>query len=214
VPWVEQLREGGRLVAPVRLVPLAGLGAAVIQGRVESQATLVGERIVPGAFVPLTDVALLQWTGPAGEADVVVDVAGSGSAWTSAGWLRKGDKSHGTTLLGALMARPGPLYPGEDAEAFWAYLLATRPTGLTTARTPGTGTAFGCSRPGSMALLSVRTAHYVEAGERAAAETLRRWVAQWRAAGRPGFDQVQLRTARQAHGWRVQATMPTRQSQG
>jgi protein-L-isoaspartate(D-aspartate) O-methyltransferase len=112
------------------------------------------------------------------------------------------------------MARPSPLQPGEDAEDLWAYLLATPPTGLTTAWTPGTGTAFGCSQPGSMALLSVRTAHYVEAGERAAAETLRRWVAQWRAAGRPGFDQVQLRTARQAHGWRVQATMPTRQSQG
>jgi protein-L-isoaspartate O-methyltransferase len=72
----------------------------------------------------------------------------------------------------------------------------------------------GCGQVTVVALLSVRTAHYVEAGERAAAETLRRWVAQWRAAGRPGFDQVQLRTARQAHGWRVQATMPTRQSQG
>jgi protein-L-isoaspartate(D-aspartate) O-methyltransferase len=214
VPWVEQLCEGGRLVAPVRLVPLAGLGAAVIQGRVESQATLVGERVIPGAFVPLTDVALRQWTGPASDADVVVDVAGSGSAWASAAWLRKGDKNQGTRLLCALMARPGPLHPGEDAESLWAYLLATRPTGLTTAWTPDTGTAFGCSRPGSMALLSVRTAHYVEAGERVAAETLRRWVAQWRAVGRPGFAQVPLRTERQAHGWRVQATLPTRQSQG
>jgi hypothetical protein len=106
------------------------------------------------------------------------------------------------------------LQPGEDAEALWAYLLATRPTGLTTAWTPGTGIAFGCSRPGSMALLSVWTAHYVEAGKRVAAETLRCWVVQWRAVGRPGFDQVQLRAERQAHGWRVQATMPARQSQG
>ena len=32
--------------------------------------------------------------------------------------------------------------------------------------------------------------------------------------GCPSFDQVQLRTARQAHGWRVQATMPTRRSHG
>jgi hypothetical protein len=111
------------------------------------------------------------------------------------------------------MARPGPLQPGEDAEDLWAYLLATRPTGPTTAWTPGTGTAFGRSRPSNMALLSVRTAHYVEAGERVAAETLRRWVARWRAAGHPGFDQVQLRAERQAHGWRVQATMAARQSQ-
>jgi protein-L-isoaspartate(D-aspartate) O-methyltransferase len=213
MPWVEQLREGGRLVAPVRLVPLAGLGVAVIRARVDPPAALVGERVIPGAFVPLTDVALHQWTGPASDADVVVEVAGSGSAWASAAWLRDGATSQGTTLLGALMARPGPRHPGEDAEALWAYLLATQPTGLTTAWTPDTGTAFGCSRPGSMALLSVRTAHYVEAGERVAAETLRRWVAQWRAVGRAGFAQVQLRTARQAHGWRVQATMPTRQSQ-
>jgi hypothetical protein len=112
------------------------------------------------------------------------------------------------------MARPGPLQPGEDAEALWAYLLATPPTGLTTAWIPVTGIAFGCSRPDSMAVLSVRTAHYVEAGERAAAETLRCWVAQWRAVGRPGFDQVQLRAERRAHDWRVQATMPVRQSRG
>jgi hypothetical protein len=107
------------------------------------------------------------------------------------------------------MARPSPLQPGEDAEDLWAYLLATPPTGLTTAWTPGTGTAFGCSQPGSMALLSVRTAHYVEAGERVAAETLRRGVARWRAVGRPGFDQVPLRAERQAHAWRVRARMPT-----
>jgi hypothetical protein len=181
---------------------------------VEAQATLVGECVIPGAFAPLTDVALHQWTGPAGDADVVVEVVGSGSAWASAAWLRDGDKSQGTRLMCTLMARPSPLQPGEDAEALWTYLLATRPTGLTTAWTPGTGTTFGCSRPGSMALLSVRTAHYVEAGERAAAETLRRWVTQWRAVRCPGFDQAQLRTARQAHGWRVQATMPTRQRQG
>jgi hypothetical protein len=179
---------------------------------VESQATLVGERVIPGAFAPLTDVALRQGTGPASEADGVVNVAGSGSAWASAAWLRKGDKSQGTTLLCALMARPGPLHPGEDAEALWAYLLATQPTGLTMAWIPDTGTAFGCSRPGSMARLSMRTAHYVEAGEHVAVETLRRWVARWRAVGRPGFDQVQLRTVRQVHAWRVQATMPTRQS--
>jgi hypothetical protein len=65
-----------------------------------------------------------------------------------------------------------------------------------------------------MALLSVRTAHYVEAGERAAAETRWRWVARWHAVGRPGFDQVQLRTERQAHAWCVRATMPTGQNQG
>jgi len=64
-----------------------------------------------------------------------------------------------------------------------------------------------------MALLSVPTARYVEVGERVAAQTLQRWVARWRAVGRPGFAQVQLRTERQSHGWRVQATMPTGQSQ-
>jgi protein-L-isoaspartate(D-aspartate) O-methyltransferase len=112
------------------------------------------------------------------------------------------------------MARPSHLQPGEDAEALWAYLVATQPTGLTTAWIPDTGTAFGRSPSGSMALLSVRTVHYVEAGERAAAETRRRWVARWRAVGSPGFDQVQLRIERQAHAWRVGATMPAGQSQG
>jgi hypothetical protein len=62
-----------------------------------------------------------------------------------------------------------------------------------------------------MALLSVRAARYVEPGERVAAETLRRWVAQWRALGRLGFDQVQLHMRRLPCAWRVQATMPTTQ---
>jgi protein-L-isoaspartate(D-aspartate) O-methyltransferase len=191
------------------------LGAAVILARVDPPATLIGERVIPGAFAPLTAVPLQQWTGPAGEADVVVEVAGSGSAWASAAWLRDGNTSaDAAALLHALVPRPSPLQPSEDAEALCAYLLATLPTGLTTAWTPGTGTAFGCSRPGSMAMLPVRTPRYVEAGERVAADTLRLWIAQWRAAGRPGFDQVQLHTERQARGWRVQATMPTRQTQG
>jgi protein-L-isoaspartate(D-aspartate) O-methyltransferase len=124
-PWVEQLCESGRLLAPVRLVPLAGLGVAVILARVNPPATFVGEGVIPGAFVPLTTVPLHQWSGPAGEADVVVDVAESGRAWAGGAWLRDGDKCQGTTLLCALMARPSPLQPGEDAEALWAYLLAT-----------------------------------------------------------------------------------------
>ncbi len=209
--WIEQMCIDGLIVAPIKLVPLAGPGIAVVCGRIKSSGSFVGERIIPGTFAPLTAAPLHYWYGPASEADVVIEAGGQLLAWVSAAWLRGHDRSadrlHIVRKRRTIVPQSSPLNPLEDAKGFWAYLLAARPTSLTTAWTQDNGLAFGCSQPRSIALLSLKTSGCVEAGEHSVADVVEHWITEWRAVGCPGFDQLQPLAERGPNGLRVQATM-------
>ncbi|MDJ0531820.1 MAG: hypothetical protein QNJ70_04855 [Xenococcaceae cyanobacterium MO_207.B15] len=68
-------------------------------------------------------------------------------------------------------------------------MLGTNPQGITTASTPILKTAIGFSQPDSIALLSQTDNNYAESGTGDAAIKLSQWISDWRAVGRPSFDQ-------------------------
>ena len=208
--WVEQVRPGGLIVAPIRLLPLAAT-TAVVRVRVDLNGAIVGERIIKGAFVRLSSTPLYQWCGPVEEADIAVVIDNEPLVYASAEWLRSGanteDRELAKHLLQTAVPQPSPLAPDEDAEALRAYLLATYPEGFTTGFTQALGHAIGCSCLGSLALLFQGGQSYVEAGEQIAAATFKSWIGNWRAVGRPGFEQLHPVVERESQGWRVSATL-------
>lgn len=197
--WIEQLRPDGLIVAPVRLRQLANT-TAIARVRLDTNKNLVGERVIPGAFVPLTDKPLSHWYGPAQDADIKAEIKIEDAEmetdviWASAEWLRQeqqmGEAEKILELMQVDSHQDSPLYPDEDVEALHAYLLATYPEGFTTAYTQTLGPAIGCTQPGSLALLSLYGEGYAVAGEGEAAVKVSDWVSSWRASGRPSFEQL------------------------
>ena len=213
--WIEQLSPGGLIVVPVRLRQLA-TAVAIARIRKDLNKNLVGERVIPGAFVPLTDKPLSRWYGYAQDADIKAEIK-TGNAqetdviWASAEWLRREQQiPQAEQILGLMQVasqQDSPLYPDEDVEALRAYLLATYPEGLTTAYTQALGLAIGCSQPGSLALLSLCGEGYAAVGEREAAAKLSDWISSWRAALRPSFEQLRPVLEYTQRGYQVGLTL-------
>ncbi len=213
--WIEQLSPGGLIVVPVRLRQLA-TAVAIARIRKDLNKNLVGERVIPGAFVPLTDKPLSRWYGYAQDADIKAEIK-TGNAqetdviWASAEWLRReqpmGEAEQILQLMQVASQQDSPLYPDEDVEALRAYLLATYPEGLTTAYTQALGLAIGCSQPGSLALLSLCGEGYAAVGEREAAAKLSDWISSWRAALRPSFEQLRPVLEYTQRGYQVGLTL-------
>jgi protein-L-isoaspartate(D-aspartate) O-methyltransferase len=207
--WVEQVELDGLIVAPVQLAPLAG-AIAVARARCSAEHEPVGEQIIHGGFTPLADTPVQNWANPPDEADVVAAVSDEVITWSSSQWLRNGtasSKAQHLELLQSASSEATLLHSGEDVNALRAYLFALQPEGLTTARTQATQAAFGCSVPGSLALLSLRQQTYVRAGATAAA-TLTDWIEGWRAHGCPNFTEMHLNLEKSADSWTARATLP------
>lgn len=208
--WVAQSAPGGLIVAPVRLTPLAHTGA-VVRLRRPSDGTEVplGEAIIAGSFVPLTDAPFSDWGMPPEEADVVIDgERGRPAAWGSSEVLRVGDGAHRERfgdLCRSLSELPALLSPGESVAAFRAYLIAAFPEGLATASLSSIGNGIGCCTPDSLCLLSLRDGAPAGAGSAIATRAVERWLDEWRARGRPGFERLEPVVARAVWGWDVHA---------
>ena len=212
--WVGQVTASGLIVAPMQLAPLAHAVAVVRARRREAEPALAGERIVAGSFVPLTGAPLSDWGKAPDQADVVIDADRDPATWVSAPWLRgagagapQAEAARLRHLCLSHSVGAGPLSSQEDVGAFRAYLLASLPDGLTTALLQQTGRLIGCSNTESVALLSLRGGALAEAGDGSATRELVRWVEDWRARGRPDFDQVRPDVEQTAHGWTVRARL-------
>jgi protein-L-isoaspartate(D-aspartate) O-methyltransferase len=214
--WIEQLCPNGLIVTPVRLRQLAN-ATAIACVRFDTNKNPIGERVIPGGFVPLTDKPLTHWYGYALDADIKAEIKIENAEmeteviWASAEWLRQ-EQQMGKTekileLIQVASHQESPLYSDEDVEALRAYLLATYPEGLTTAYTQTLGPAIGCSQPGSLALLSLCGEGYAAAGEREAAVKVLDWISSWRTSGRPSFEQLRPVLNYVQCGYQVEATL-------
>lgn len=197
--WTEQLTFGV-VTAPVQLLPLAH-AVAVARLRVLENAALVGETLISGSFVPMTDAPLWDWAQPPSLADVV-----SSNGWLSSRWLRHTDAAdHMRELMQQLTLGRTPLKENESVQAFRAYMLAEAPEELTTAQIPQLGLAFGCSQPGSLALVASNGDAYAKSGDSHADAILRSWQDAWRGRSQPGFERLLPTPERTSLGWRIRA---------
>lgn len=184
---------------------------AIVRVRADVNKTPVGERIISGAFVRLTSEPLSHWYGSGEDADIKTEASEQPAIWASAKWLQREKETREAEQILQLMqtAAPqhSPLHANEDVEALRAYLLATSPEGLTTAFTQALGPAIGCSQPGGFALLSLYERKYAAVGHHSAAALLSRWIENWRAVGRPSFEELRLVLEHTQHGYKVGVTL-------
>ncbi len=122
IAWTEQLTLSGVVVAPVQLLPLAH-AVAVARLRVLENSGLLGDAVIVGSFVPVTDAPLQVWPQPPALADVIM-----ANGWLSARWLRGTNiEDHVCDRVQQLILGPTPLDRDEPVQAFRAYLLTEAP---------------------------------------------------------------------------------------
>ncbi|GAA2826497.1 protein-L-isoaspartate O-methyltransferase family protein [Nonomuraea rubra] len=205
--WVRQSAPGAVIVTPVHLAPLARAMAVVRLRRGAGPDRLAADLLMPGGFAEARPEPPGQWPVPSYGVDALTRDAAGRMWWVAAEWLRAHEPAVGMRLLELMITdgRGGTGWPG--AADLHAYLLATRPEGLTTAALGDQGWGIGCSDPGGVALAGVSGDLFV-AGTPAAAERLDRWALEWRERGRPGMADLTPRLHRRGSGWDVRAAAP------
>lgn len=204
--WISQLASGGVIVAPIALAPVSksGIGTRI---HLTDGATPYVDHVFPAGFVEMHGQELDQWLVPPYGVDIAARDAAGRAFWLSGPWLRNSERQlQGRELLDGLIDRRsdagGPLQPGESADDFRAWLLATQPDGLTTAALGEPTWRIGYSHSLGAALTDTRTAtHTVTTGDPDAAHTLATWAATWRRAGSPGITDLRAHLATFQDGW-------------
>ncbi|TWP46080.1 methyltransferase domain-containing protein [Lentzea tibetensis] len=211
--WTTQLSPDGAIVAPLTAAPISksGLGAHI---RLGSDASPVADQLFAAGFVELSGVAVDQWLVPPYGIDVLRHDDKHRPWWLSGEWIRS--PRHyldGRYVLDALIQShdhiPGPLQPDESAADWRAWLLATRPAGLTTAALGEPLWRIGHTHQTGAALTDARTAtQTVITSANADAEVLTDWADAWRAAGRPGLTDLVPHLEAFHDGWVLRTTAP------
>ncbi|MEU7002207.1 methyltransferase domain-containing protein [Nonomuraea sp. NPDC046570] len=208
--WTHQAVPGALMVTPLNVTDLAKTILVVRARRGRHATAITVDRLLKAGFVEAHAEVVDQWMVPPYGVDALVHDGGQQPWWLSAAWLRAEDgRTVGEAVLERLIAegRPvsGPLAEAEDAAGFYAYLLATRPEGLTTAALGDPGWRIGYASPAGAALVGSDDA--ILAGDGEAWHALTGWADRWRERGRPGFDRLRPELQRGEHGWLVRVAL-------
>ncbi|GAA2209751.1 hypothetical protein GCM10009850_052100 [Nonomuraea monospora] len=204
--WVRQAVPGAVIVSPVHLAPLARAMGVVRLRRGPTAVQLTADLLMPGGFAEARPEPHDQWPVPSYGVDALTRDAAGRMWWVAAEWLRAHEPFVGMRLL-ELMITDGRGEPGLPGVVdFHAYLMATRPDGLTTAALGDQGWGVGCSQPDGVALVG-SAGHLFLAGDPAATERLYAWVRDWRERGRPGMAGLAPELHRRGSGWDVRAVV-------
>ncbi|WP_188190079.1 protein-L-isoaspartate O-methyltransferase family protein [Nonomuraea sp. SYSU D8015] len=210
--WARQAVPGAIMVTPVFVTELAKTFLVVRVHRGEHDRALTADRFLQAGFVEASSYVLDQWIVPPRRVDALTHRADGRPWWLSAPWLRSGGGDNGRELLHQLQTvgrqATGPLGDQDDAADFYAYLLATRPDGLTTAALGEPLWRIGASTPAGIALITPRQAHHqLAAGDHSATELLTTWARQWRDQGKPGLDRMRAVLRHGRDGWTVRPAL-------
>lgn len=177
-PWVEQLRDGGRLVAPLWFNTAQFCGAWEKRG-----ATLVSSRLSWAGFMPLR-----------GHFATARQIEQDGA------WFHF-DEMHGLDIsaLRALLDAPArevevPEMPSLQVGSAFLEYAALRGQPLLMAKPPGAPQPYFALSvaPDSLLILDARPRLY---GSEASLDRLRELLRDWEAAGRPGMQQARITAA-------------------
>lgn len=211
--WVTQAAPEAITVAPVSLTALAKTHAVVRVRYDDARGGLTGGTIIPGGFVEACDQILDQWLVPPRGVDALIRDDADHPWWISTEWLRnRGGDQVSQTLLKQLILEPhkipGPLSGAENGADFYAYLLATRPGGLTTAALGDPAWRIGATAPTSAAFITAGEGQdAIHTGGPQALEKLFDWADHWRSLGRPGYTGLRPHLSPGKDGWTVRAVL-------
>lgn len=207
--WVEQAADAV-IVTPVELAPSVR-SVAILRARVDAERGPEGVELFAGRYVEMHDEELEQWLVPPRGVDASVRSDDGLESWISAPWAGR-DKEAACRLLKALAdegtTRAGVLEAGESAVDLTAYLYARRPEEISVVGLGGPLWGVGYADPEGVAVFTVADAgSALHGGSPGALERLRAWVADWRAAGHPGYADLNPVLTRESEGWRVRAEL-------
>jgi protein-L-isoaspartate(D-aspartate) O-methyltransferase len=180
--WKHQLKEGGWVVTPFKVLPIADTN--VVVRLIKRNGKLKGENVIPGSYIAMTERTPEEFFGPWIHAHWSGE--GENPWWVSSSWMERPVDSDWVCQF--LYLNPTtPPFP-EVGDELRAFLLAVNPDGLTTAERSD-GSYIGYSSPEGFALLSLRDSQWITTDERHA-HVLIRWRESWNRQKRPSYSRI------------------------
>ncbi|MBB6171316.1 protein-L-isoaspartate(D-aspartate) O-methyltransferase [Nocardiopsis mwathae] len=222
--WADQAEPGAVIITPVRITGRARTNA-ILTASVAEDRRIIGESLAAGGYVEMHSEPLDQWLVPPRGADALIRDADGNPWWISAAWAEDGAPRVGqetgaeaaARLLEEIAAAPTTphrqLNDTESDEDFTGYLYAGFPDDITVIGMGTSGWHVGYADADGAAVLrrtvtdGVFRHDVVHYGTQNALDTLRSWVESWRAAGRPGYGDLQPVLRRTRDGWETRAVL-------
>ncbi|WP_255518248.1 protein-L-isoaspartate O-methyltransferase [Thermoactinomyces sp. CICC 10521] len=182
--WKHQLKEGGWIVSPFQVLPIADTNVVVRLIKVNGE--LKADDVIPGSFIAMTEKTPEKFFG----ASIHAHWAGEGENpwWVSSSWMKKSFDSNWVNRF--LHLNPAtPPFP-EVGDDLRAYLLAISPDGVTTANHPEHGSFIGYSSQAGFALISL-SHHRLLATDQRHTNVLISWRESWQRQKRPSYSRIQ-----------------------
>ena len=210
--WIAQTANCARIVTPINLTGLSKTYAVLTADTAEGVPTPT-PYLTRGAFVEMSRQIATQWLVPPHSVDALHEDVEGRPWWLSAQWLHLADDAAGTWLVRNLARDTHTdgdlLTEHEDPVGFYAWLLASRPEGLTTACLGSPAWQIGHAHAGGAAFIPLAQRgpmHTV--GDLSSTQTMTGWADAWRAAYSPGWDRLRPVITRAANGdWTVRTTL-------
>lgn len=200
--WVEQVRPGGIIVAPLVCAPIA-YATAMARITVTDDHTPGRVNLHRGQYVPMTTPALDR----SRYATLVRTIDGERSpSYISAPWLTVAEDRELTERVFTRMRDASPTETLDigwpEIEHFKLWAIARNPSGLTMAHR-GKETMVGITTPDHVGFVALfPDTHLVaDTGDSPALETVRNLLQEWKDQGRPQIEDVDVHTTAVTEGW-------------
>lgn len=180
--WKHQLKEGGWIVSPFQVLPIADTN--VVVRLIKMNGELKGGDVIPGSYIAMTEKTPEKFFGPWIHAHWVGE--GENPWWVSSSWMKKSFDSNWVNRFLHLNPTTPP-FP-EVGDDLRAYLLAVAPDGLTAAGRSD-GSFIGYSSPEGFALISLRDPQWLATDERHT-NVLISWWESWKRQKRPSYSRI------------------------
>ncbi|WP_309485191.1 protein-L-isoaspartate O-methyltransferase family protein [Thermoactinomyces daqus] len=181
--WKQQLKEGGWIVSPFRVLPIAD--SNVVVRLIKMNGELKGGDVTQGSYIAMTDQTPEKFFGPWIHAEWVGE--GEHPWWVSSSWMKKTFDSNWVNRF--LNVNPtAPHFP-EVGNDLRPYLLAVAPNGLTTAGHPEHGSFIGYSSQEGFALISLSDRQWLATDERHT-NILISWWESWKKQKQPSYSYI------------------------
>ncbi|WP_051271597.1 protein-L-isoaspartate O-methyltransferase family protein [Shimazuella kribbensis] len=182
--WKDQLKEDGIIVAPFRVLPIAGCMVTVQLKNVDGK--LQGGLVSQEGYIMMTSEPVVNFFGH----EIHADVTGTGDHpfWASSEWMKQLHSENWNKKF--VQASPESSSFEESGMDIRPYLLGKYPDGFTFAFHPDHGYLIGYSSPEGFALLSYHYENKWMVSDKKHEDVLSSWWNDWVSNGKPSYDQL------------------------
>ncbi|SEN48662.1 protein-L-isoaspartate O-methyltransferase family protein [Lihuaxuella thermophila] len=186
--WKDQVSNGGILVTPFRVLPIARCTVTVSLRKVDG--VLKGESVSGEGYIMMSSEPIQDIEKFAGY-QIHADLIGKGEdpVWASSIWMKQFQGKEWLERFDAMQSETSPFQ--EKGEEIRAYLLGKNPEGFTYAFHPDSGYWVGYSSPDGFALVSERQPKQWVVTDKIHKDVLCDWWDDWKRLGKPSYEQLQ-----------------------